>query len=405
MVAEPVQVARSFLDKAYNSIGEFVAQQLEKLPLREQVWGLGSPEPRADSPVLAWDRISTHLDRHRKSVVGGVALGIGISGVILYKNRGSPPTKLPRRRVPKLPNGARRHVILLVGSPTEPMTRLVALDFERRGFIVYLTILDEKDSRYIQSNSITDDVNYLNLIGLEDMDYRDQMTKFRKLFDTDVVPFDGAKPHRLQLAAVVFAPALYFPLLPLENIGSASWRRLMFRLSAVTSLFGSGLLDLVRSHRAAVIGVVPNIVSTLRMPYHGPEVVLQNALKDVFAVLAKELAPQNINVTQIRLGNLHLGSGAANKASRTLPIIEAEVRSWSLDMQLMYGAPFQQSQNQSRPMGTPLRTAGLRGLYHLLFDLVFSEKKNPQLVYYGSGSRAYDILASILPAKVAQMLF
>ena len=53
-------------------------------------------------------------------------------------------------------------MILIVGSPTEPLTRFIAIDFEKRGFIVYLTLLDNNDIKYIESNPISDGINYLN---------------------------------------------------------------------------------------------------------------------------------------------------------------------------------------------------------------------------------------------------
>jgi hypothetical protein len=43
-----------------------------------------------------------------------------------------------KRRAKKASNGARLEVVVLAGSPSEPITRSISLDLERRGFIVYI---------------------------------------------------------------------------------------------------------------------------------------------------------------------------------------------------------------------------------------------------------------------------
>ncbi len=43
-----------------------------------------------------------------------------------------------KRRAKRAPNGARVEVVVVAGSPSEPITRSISLDLERRGFIVYI---------------------------------------------------------------------------------------------------------------------------------------------------------------------------------------------------------------------------------------------------------------------------
>lgn len=414
MVAEPVQAATEALRLAYASASSFLSSLLqavnESLPDLDSVLNLrffnilkSDPVPAPETKEKAVDRLIRLVQKHRTAAYSALAVSLTASSYLIYRNLKEPRIRSkPRRRVPKLANGARRDVVIVVGSPTEPMTRLIAVDFEKRGFIVYLTVLDDKDYKYIQSNQITDDIHFMNLV--EDS-YEAQLTKFRKLLDVGVVPFPGAEAHHLRLSAVVFAPTLYFPLGPLENTPELTWQRLLFRLSVTTKLLSLGLLDIVREQKSGIIGIVPSIVSSLRMPYHGPETVLQNGMKDVFVTLAKELRPQNINVTQVRLGNLNLAPSKTARAESVPLIVEAEVRSWSEEMRSAYGSDFQKSQSSLRHMGASFKNKGLRELYHTLFDLIFYNGRAPSVVYCGTGARAYDRLASYLPHSVSELIF
>lgn len=417
MVAEPVQAAKEALNLAYTSASSFFSSLLkavnESLPDLDSVLNLklfsmlrSEPQPAPQPQERAVDRITRLIQDHKVAAASCFAISLSATSYLIYRHLRTPSTKnKPRRRVPKLANGARRDVVLVVGSPTEPMTRLIAVDFEKRGFIVYLTILDDKDYKYIQSNQVTDDINYLNLV--EDS-YETQLSKFRKILHVGVVPFPGAEAHHLRLSAMVFAPTLYFPLGPLENTPELSWQRLLFRLNVTTKLLSLGLLDVVREQSSSIVAIVPSIVSSLRMPYHGPESVLQNSMKDIFTTLAKELRPQNINVTQVRLGNLNLTTsktGATLVGDSVPTIVEAEVRSWSEDMRSAYGSDFQKSQANLRPMGSSFKSKGLRELYHVLFDLIFYKGRAPSVIYCGTGARAYDRLVSYLPYSMSELIF
>lgn len=419
MVAEPVQATLGMLRAASDSVTGFWNLQVEKLPDKSS-WWISNPFEAAeksasiDTHTNAFERLAAHVRRHKVEAfcvaASSVSVALGLYHYRLRMLRAQNAANRKRRRVPKLPNGARRDVVLVVGSPTEPLTRLLAIDFEKRGFIVYLTILDEKDMRYTQSNSITDDIHFFDLTGGDDTGdlFHARVAQFRAFLRQQVAPIRGAEPHLLKLSAVVFTPNLYFPLGPVENIAPALWERIMARFSVYTTLLASGgLLDLVREQGSKIVCIVPTIVSSLRLSYHVPETVFQNSVKDLFTTLCKELKPHGIYVTQVRLGNLNLsrgGPGAAKSAARLSGVIDAEVRSWSESIQSLYGHRFLKTQSGSTPIGSPFASQGLRGLHHLLFDLILSSGANPALVYYGSGARSYERLAGFLPSSIAEFV-
>jgi hypothetical protein len=47
-------------------------------------------------------------------------------------------------------------MIVVAGSPHEPMTRAIAMDLERRGYIVYVTVSSADEEHIVQSENRVD---------------------------------------------------------------------------------------------------------------------------------------------------------------------------------------------------------------------------------------------------------
>lgn len=47
-------------------------------------------------------------------------------------------------------------IIVIAGSPHEPMTRSVATDLERRGFIIFITVTSPEEERVVHSENRED---------------------------------------------------------------------------------------------------------------------------------------------------------------------------------------------------------------------------------------------------------
>lgn len=413
MVAEPVLATIQALSYAYDRSAGFIQAQHEKVSNSDItssvsslfLWGNPDLPPPHIVESSTFDRLLSNVRDNKWKYLTILSIGIGtcsygfrMKNANARKLGGRSPQKPQRnkRRAPKLPNGARRDVVLIVGSPTVPLTRIIALDFEKRGLIVYVTILDDKDFRYIESNPITDDMNYLNLRDTNSIEL--QLSKFQQLLELPVIPFIGADAHTLNLVSVVFAPNMYLPVGPIENLSINTWRSLDERILLIIQLLSQGLVKIIRNQQAKTILVNPSITSSLSMAYHAPETVFHNELKYVFTTLARELAHQSLLVTQVRLGNLQVTSRNVTQA-RVTNMISSEVRSWDEGTRSLYADNFAKSQHRANPITTSGgKGTNLKELYHTLFDLVYSKKTNPRVVYCGTGARSYDIISSILPA-------
>lgn len=413
MVADPVDATLLTLNYYYYKTSNYVATQQNKItkseyfdkiyqlnPFSQSIYEKDIPKGASD-PL--YEKILNHVKSNQIQYLSLFTIGIGIPSLVYFKSKltddlqSSTRTK---RRVPKLSNGARKDVILVVGSPTEPLTRLIALDFEKRGFIVYLTILDQKDLKYVESNPITDDINYINFA--DSFSYEIQLAKFKNLLNIPVTPFTGAQAHKLNLKAVVFTPNLYFPIGPIENISISSWNRINERLLVYLKIFSSGLIDLMRHQKTKTILMTTNIISSLDMPYHAPETIFQNSLRHLFTALSREIKHQGLSVTQLRLGNLNVTNNQ-NGNAKISTIVNSEIRNWTDDMKVLYGNTFAKSEKGSSPIKSAGKGTSLRELYHTLFDIIYSSNSKSSVVYCGTGARAYDRVARYIPECIIDL--
>lgn len=407
MVAEPVLATVEMLNLAYSKAADFILA-LANASYNTDIYDKVSKfNPFAEDHHFQpskslWDKVADHIVEHRVSYVSVLTVGIGLGGYFHYKSTASEPKNGHRRRVRKLPNGARRDAVLLVGSPTEPLTRLMALDLEKRGFIVYLTILDEKDEKYVEANSIMEDLNYLNLSDSYSFDVH--LSKFRKLLQMPVVPFVGAEPHTLNLLGIVLAPLLYFPIGPIENITVASWLKVNERLNVYLKLLSSGLVSMAREHNSKLVVVYPNVVRNLTIPYHAPEAVFQSSVHSLFTALSRELYAQSIPVTHIRMGNLNVSShDKSYDKSKISSLVASEMKGWNSDVRSIYADRFAKAEYRANPIRSTGKGTSLRDFYHTVFDVLYS-KNPPSVIYCGTGARTYEWILRFLPQSFLDLV-
>lgn len=120
------------------------------------------PPPRyaipAAMPVGYVQACKTWVSEHRALTAAAVAF-VGTGVFMLWWRRRRPSVK---RRVHRARNGAKMEVVVLVGSLNAPLTRSLALDLERKGFIVYIPISDLKEEQLVQAMSRVD-IRSLNM--------------------------------------------------------------------------------------------------------------------------------------------------------------------------------------------------------------------------------------------------
>ncbi len=84
---------------------------------------------------------------------------VGTGVFLVYRKRRSYGKK---RRAKRASNGARKEVVVIAGSPNEPITRSLSLDLERRGFIVYVVVSTAEEEQMVR-NETRADLHPLNI--------------------------------------------------------------------------------------------------------------------------------------------------------------------------------------------------------------------------------------------------
>lgn len=91
-----------------------------------------------------------------KLLTGTFVVGLGVS-IFMYRRRRAYGKK---RRAKRASNGARTEVVVIAGSPSEPIVRSIALDLERRGFIV-MVVCNDVDEEVLVQNEARGDIKPL----------------------------------------------------------------------------------------------------------------------------------------------------------------------------------------------------------------------------------------------------
>ncbi|KAL8820267.1 MAG: hypothetical protein Q9191_007554, partial [Dirinaria sp. TL-2023a] len=176
---DPFQIVRASIDNMMPDLDSFtdevnriansienhfktVATSLQEFPIaasiRETIqktpWLYEKPEspppPPAYSRVVpsGYTEVCRRWVWEHRAVTAAVVAFIGTGAFIIWRQRRADKAK---RRAKRAKNGARTEVVVLAGSPHSPLTKSLALDLERRGFIVYIPVNSVSEERVVKS--------------------------------------------------------------------------------------------------------------------------------------------------------------------------------------------------------------------------------------------------------------
>ncbi|PKY04780.1 DUF1776-domain-containing protein [Aspergillus campestris IBT 28561] len=336
---------------------------------------------------------------------------VGTSCVLYYGNK-----KLGgrRRRARRAGNGARKEIVVVAGSPHEPMTRAIASDLERRGYIVYITVASADEERLVQAENRGDIRSLwldLTTITSSPSDIHPCLNEIHSLITQPQSPMAGVPPHTCQLSGLILVPSPNYSTGPVATIPPSSWAdtvnaRLLSPI-LTTQLFLPLLT--VRNTNSTIVLVYPSISSSLSAPFTGPEVTTTRALSGFATSLRRELSllqHGKIDVVELKLGNIDLGAPYRNAQGH---ITGTEVLAWSAQQRSLYGPQYLSSIEQ-RPVASAgpstVRGSPARSLHYAVMDAlepasrdIFGRKvsKSP-VMFVGRGARTYSIIGEWVPA-------
>ncbi|KAJ5624486.1 hypothetical protein N7510_000795 [Penicillium lagena] len=395
------------------------AAQVMRDTLAQQTWLPRTIRPSARScqrapPPGLTDRVQNWMARNRAWTAALIAF-VGTGCVLFYGNK-----KLngKRRKARKAANGARKEIVVVAGSPHEPMTRAIAVDLERRGYIVYVTVLSAEEEHIVQTEHRTDIKPLwldLTTTSSSSSEIHPSLHEIHSLLTQPQSPLPGVPPHTCQLSGLIIIPSPNYSAGPVATIPPSSWAdtvntRLLSPI--LTTQVFLPLLTL-RNNSSTIIFAYPSISSSLSAPFAGPEVATTRAISGFAASLRRELRlleQGNVDVVELRLGNVDLGPAYRNPQNQ---IAGTEVLAWSAQQRALYGSQYLSSVEQ-RPVASvgpsTVRGSPARNLHHAVLDAlepasrgIFGSRKSP-VIYVGRGARSYSVIGAWVPAGLVGLM-
>ncbi|RDL33279.1 Uncharacterized protein BP5553_08718 [Venustampulla echinocandica] len=392
-----------------NDVADYVDKHLEKVSniLREALsssqWIPESARPRppppqrtyiekVSSPASAYAQLHSWVTKNKiLTTVIVIAIG-GITYHVITRK-----TRRKKRRAKRAGNGARLEVVVIAGQASEPITRSISLDLERRGFIVYVVCNTIEEEMVVQNES-RPDIKPLMIDITDPSSAQFSIEKFKEYLQTPHAAFQGAKFHHLTFRSLIIIPSTAYPSSSIARLNPTTLSDLLNTRLLAPILTAQTFLPLLESlpsphqhlqphsppAKPSVLVLTPNIISSLSPAYHLPESSIVAALSSFSSVLSAELAPLNIPVTHLQLGTFDLRAFSPhNRQLQTLHASHAETQRWD--------DPVKSKAGSLVGNGTSLR---------VLNDAVFDsmERRRAGVIRIGMGSSLYGIVGRWAPS-------
>ena len=149
-----------FVDKHVESIADVIRETLASSPWVPESLRPPPPPPMPTLavPVSSLERFQNWISRHK--ILAGII--VVATGTVVYKAYRSSVLSKKSRKAKRAPSGGRLEVVVIAGSPALPLTRSLSLDFERKGFLVYVVTHGHEDEAMVQKLS-RPDIRALNI--------------------------------------------------------------------------------------------------------------------------------------------------------------------------------------------------------------------------------------------------
>ncbi|KAI9770285.1 MAG: hypothetical protein M1840_003444 [Geoglossum simile] len=352
-------------------------------------------------PIGYYGHVQDWLLRN-KALATLALMSLGYVGFFMYRRRRAYGRK---RRARRASNGARREVVVIAGSPNDPITRTLSLDLERRGFIVYVVVSTVEEEQMVRNESRVD----IRPLNVDIVDPMNAIERFNHILLSPQHAFPGAPPHNLNLAGVIIIPDTTYPSGPIETSSPALWSDLLNARVLSTIVTTQAFLRTICEFKARVLMLTPAIIPALSPPFHAPESTIVAALTAFTSSLASELATMGNSVIHFKLGAFDCGAVGGRHHLQHSPInaTRADILTWPAAARAAYARNFVvQAQRagmrghlySGNSIGGP-RGSHLRELHNSVFDALTAKK--PKRVWrVGGGSLVYDIVGRWVPAGI-----
>ncbi|KAH8179445.1 DUF1776-domain-containing protein [Sarocladium implicatum] len=410
------------LQRYSNDVADFINQNVDQAAhvVRENLstnpWIPTSirPSPPVRAPAAAavaasrLQQIQDWVARHK--ILTGVV--VVIAGTVVYKTVQGTRSRRKTRRAKKARNGAREEVIVIAGSPSLPLTKSLALDMERKGFIVYVVCSAAEDQTLVQSLS-RPDIRPLSIDTTDPPSAGAAIERFAMHLKSPQEPAPNVKPNLLTLKSIILIPNLHYQTSPIATIPPSSFADLfnthllqpILTIQAFLPLLTSRLNPIgERWTPPKVLVFTPSIISSINPPFHASEAIICSALSAFTEVLTAELRPLDIPVTHMQLGTFDFSGFVPARAALTQHSHHAysgnpqDTLVWPDGARQVYGRNFvaQTSSAISGGRIRGLKGSSLRRLHNSVFDVI-DGSITADTVRVGLGSSVYGFVGRWAP--------
>ena len=328
-----------------------------------------------------------------------------------------------KRRAKKLPNGAKKEIVLLACSTFhDPLTKSLAVDLERRGYIVYVTVSSTEEDSLVQQESKPDLrplwIDLTSTVPNPAYDTHPDLESIRELLSQSSKPVSpgsprvsvNSRPHELSLAGIILFPGCSgypvgpFALLqPSDVVDSINTRLLQPLLTVQQFLPLLARHSFDASSPTSIVIAYPSIPQSLSPPAEVASTMISTSLAALAGSLRREVAVSsaNIVVAELKLGNFDLGSTYSRTVNRDVYPKQGHEHSKALT----HWHSSQRAAEQRSRLGQSklVRGSSAREFHNAVFDALappqtfkafgkyeWSFGKRSSIVFVGSGARVYD---------------
>lgn len=381
-------------------------------------------------PQGIFEKTAAWVSKNRTAI----AIVVAFTGTSIYLIHRRKRAHARKRRARKLPNGAKKEIVVLACSTFhDALTRSLALDLERRGYVVYITVSSTEEDSLVQQEAKADLrplwIDLTSTVPNPAVDVHPNLEPIRELLTKSSRP-SSPNPHRsvhgssmgdMTLAGIVVFPGCSgyaegpLALLPPSDIVDTINTRLVSPVLTVQQF-----LPLLANHStdpkspSSVIIAYPSIPHSLSPPCKIPETLVTSSLSALASSLRREIkaAKANITVSELKLGNFDMGSVASSRATPTQSVYQAAPQTSTASSALTHWHSSQRAALQRKTLGqrSLIRGSSAREFHNAVFDALappqtfkafgrfeWTATRRAEVVFVGSGARVYDVVGRIAP--------
>ncbi|KAA6416203.1 MAG: hypothetical protein FRX48_00923 [Lasallia pustulata] len=398
-----LEIAES-IDRHFESVASSLRETLQTASwLPNSVKPAAPPPPQRFVPPVQLgylDRAQAWVSQHR-AVTAAVIAFVGTGTFILWRRKKSYQKK---RRARRAANGARTEVVVVAGSPHSPLTRSIALDLERRGFIVYIPVSTFSEEQLVQAESRAD-IHPLHLDITSPSATQETISRLSAHLSPPQQPRTSNPQQALRLSGLLLLPPppSTIPTGPLLALSASTWSDILnTQLLAPLATLHAFLPLLTASPLSKVLLLTPSIIPSLKPAFHAPESVAVAALSAYAHTLRAEVGTQGVHVHHFKLGNFDYSSVPGFPKSQFLRprglALRADVLSWDAQTRAQYAQEYvAQQAHLAGVSGHHVKGSSLRELHNGVFD-VLAGRDRRETVWVGRGGRIYDLVGTWMPS-------